>query len=131
MGQAQSRLSALPPGRLVWTGGLALLVAYAALWVLVPWDKGLLQDLWFLPGVGVIGAIIANTSGTGGGVVFVPAFNALREHGVMALDPLWIEGVSMAIQAFGMTMGGLRWTDRLFHQPAVQPGIARCAGAPA
>ncbi|MCP5397514.1 MAG: sulfite exporter TauE/SafE family protein [Sphingomonadaceae bacterium] len=122
MGPAQPRLSALPPGRLVWAGSLVLLAAYAALWVLVPWDAGLLQQLWFLPGVGVVGAIIANTSGTGGGVVFVPAFNALREHGVMALDPLQIVAVSMGIQAFGMTMGSLRWVDRLFHQPVAQLG---------
>lgn len=121
MAAAQSRLSALPPGRLVWCGGLALLAAYAALWAMVPVDADLLRKLWFLPGVGVVGAIIANTSGTGGGVVFVPVFNALREHGVMTLSPLQVVGVSMAIQSFGMTMGALRWTDRLFHQPAPEP----------
>lgn len=113
----ESRLSALPPGRLVWCGGLVLLAAYAALWALVEVDFSLLRQLWFLPGVGVVGAIIANTSGTGGGVVFVPVFNALREHGVMTLEPLQVVGVSMAIQSFGMTMGALRWTDRLYHQP--------------
>lgn len=118
MAAAQSGLSALPPGRLVWCGGLVLLAAYAALWAMVPVDFDLLRQLWFLPGVGVVGAIIANTSGTGGGVVFVPVFNALREHGVMTLSPLQVVGVSMAIQSFGMTMGALRWTDRLFHQPA-------------
>lgn len=120
MAEAESRLSALPPGRLVWCGGALLLAAYAALWGLVHFDVALLRQLWFLPGVGVIGAIIANTSGTGGGVVFVPVFNALREHGVMTLSPLEVVGVSMAIQSFGMTMGALRWTDRLYHQP--QPG---------
>ncbi|MGQ7830665.1 sulfite exporter TauE/SafE family protein [Altererythrobacter sp. Z27] len=97
-----------------------LLAAYAVLRGLVSFDGALLRQLWFLPGVGVIGAIIANTSGTGGGVVFVPVFNALREHGVMTLSPLEVVGVSMAIQSFGMTMGALRWTDRLYHQP--QPG---------
>jgi uncharacterized membrane protein YfcA len=111
----------LPPGRLVWIGGLMLLAAYVTLWALVPYDPALLADLWFLPGVGVVGAIIANTSGTGGGVVFVPVFNALRELGVMSLSPLAVVGVSMGIQSFGMTMGGLRWTDRLLHQPV--PGV--------
>lgn len=110
--------NSLPPGRLVWIGGLALLAAYAALWALVPADPALLTQLWFLPGVGIIGAIIANTSGTGGGVVFVPVFNVLRELGVMSLSPLAVVGVSMAIQSFGMSMGSLRWTDRLLHQPA-------------
>lgn len=125
MAQAQSGLSALPPGRLVLIGGLVLLAAYIALAISVAVDPALLTQLWFLPGVGAIGAIIANTSGTGGGVVFVPVFNALREHGVMSLDPLQVVGVSMAIQSFGMTMGALRWTDRLYHQPAPAPMEAR------
>lgn len=98
-----------------------LLAAYVALWTLVPVDLSLLRQLWFLPGVGVVGAIIANTSGTGGGVVFVPVFNAAREWGVMDLEPLQVVGVSMAIQSFGMTMGALRWIDRLHHQPKPEP----------
>ena len=117
MAAAQSRLSRLPPGRLVLIGGALLLAAYAALWLLVPVSRGLMGSLWFLPGVGLTGAIIANTSGTGGGVVFVPVFNALRELDVMTLAPLQVVGVSMAIQSFGMSMGALRWTDRLLHQP--------------
>lgn len=121
------RSQALPPGRLVWIGGLVLLVAYIALCGLVTADPALLAKLWFLPGVGVVGAIIANTSGTGGGVVFVPVFNALRELGVMSLSPLVVVGVSMGIQSFGMTMGSLRWTDRLLHQPAPGPLEARVA----
>ncbi len=100
-------------------------VAYIALLRFVPVDPALLRQLWFLPGIGVIGAIIANTSGTGGGVVFVPVFNALREHGIMTLDPLQVVGVSMAIQSFGMSMGALRWTDRLFHQPELEALHAR------
>ena len=122
MAAAQPRLSALPAGRLVWCGAAALAALYCALLVLTPYDPALLGQLWFLPGVGVVGAVIANTSGTGGGVVFVPVFNALREHGVMSLDPLRITAASMAIQSFGMTMGALRWTDRLLHQPAIAPG---------
>ena len=118
MAATESRLSALPHGRLVWIGGSLLLTVYVTLWLLVPYDGALLRDLWFLPGVGIVGAIIANTSGTGGGVVFVPVFNALREWSVMDLEPLQIVGVSMCIQSFGMTMGALRWTDRLYHQPA-------------
>jgi len=118
MAAAQSRLSRVPSGRIVLIGGAVLLFAFVALWLLVPVSPALLGSLWFLPGVGLIGAIIANTSGTGGGVVFVPVFNALRELDVMALAPLKVVGVSMAIQSFGMSMGALRWTDRLLHQPA-------------
>ena len=118
MAATQSRLSTLPKGRLVAIGGGILLAVYAALWAIVDYDPHLISGLWFLPGIGVIGAIIANTSGTGGGVVFVPVFNAMREWGVMDLQPLQVVGVSMCIQSFGMTMGALRWTDRLYHQPA-------------
>ena len=75
-------------------GGGILLAAYVLLWLFVPYQAVLLEKLWFLPGIGVIGAIIANTSGTGGGVVFVPVFNALREWSVMDLAPLQIVGVS-------------------------------------
>ena len=121
MAAPESGLSALPPGRLVLIGGGVLLVAYALLALSVTVEPDLLASLWFLPGIGVIGAIIANTSGTGGGVVFVPVFNALREWEVMALQPLQVVGVSMAIQSFGMTMGALRWTDRLYHQPEPAP----------
>ncbi len=108
----------LPAGRLVWIGALALLACYCAVWIIVAPGLAIDPALFVLPLVGVIGAIIANTSGTGGGVVFVPVFNALSDHGVMALDPLRVTAISMAIQAFGMTMGALRWTDRLLHQPA-------------
>jgi uncharacterized membrane protein YfcA len=121
MAATQSGLSALPRGRLAWIGGGVLLLAYAVLWLSISYDPSLIAGLWFLPGVGVIGAIIANTSGTGGGVVFVPVFNALRELGKMDIQPLQVVGVSMCIQSFGMTMGALRWTDRLYHQPVPEP----------
>lgn len=121
MAATQSGLSALPRGRLVWIGGSVMLAASILLILAVPFQPDLMRELWFLPGIGVIGAIIANTSGTGGGVVFVPVFNALREWAVMDLQPLQVVGVSMGIQSFGMTMGALRWTDRLYHQPAPEP----------
>ena len=101
-----------------------LALAYGALWIVVPFDTALLAQLWPLPGVGVVGAIIANASGTGGGVVFVPVFNALREWDALALTPLGVVAVSMGIQSFGMTLGGLRWTDRLFHQRKTASGEA-------
>ena len=125
MAAAQPRLTAPPRGRLVRVGGALLLAAYATLWLRVPYDPALLQALWFLPGVGVVGAIIANTSGTGGGVVFVPVFNGLSALGVMSLGPLQVVAVSMGIQSFGMSMGALRWTDRLLHQPEPAPLEAR------
>jgi uncharacterized membrane protein YfcA len=106
-------------GRLVIFGGAALVALYLGILLFVTYDPVLIGQLWFLPGTGVLGAVIANTSGTGGGVVFVPVFNALREHGIMTLDPLRVTAASMVIQCFGMTIGGLRWTDRLLHQPVL------------
>ncbi len=102
-------------------GGAALGMLYISILLFATYDLALLGQLWFLPGVGVLGAVIANTSGTGGGVVFVPVFNALREHEIMTLDPLRVTAASMAIQCFGMTLGGLRWSNRLLHQPALAP----------
>lgn len=110
---------------LAMAGGAILVLAYIATWLLVETDARLLERLWFLPGVGIIGAIIANASGTGGGVVFVPIFNGLRDHGVMELDPLRVTAVSMGIQAFGMSLGALRWTDRLYHQHEPASGEAK------
>ena len=86
-----------------------------------PSEGILLRQLWFLPSIGVIGAIIANASGTGGGVVFVPLFNVMHDLRVMDLDPLRVTAVSMGIQAFGMSVGALRWTDRLYHQREPAP----------
>lgn len=120
---AGHRLTRPAPGRLVMAGGAVLLLLYGAILLFTSYDPALLGQLWFLPGTGLLAAVIANTSGTGGGVVFVPVFNALREHGIMTLDPLRVTAASMAIQSFGMTVGGLRWTDRLLHQPvAASPG---------
>ncbi|MHA6317025.1 sulfite exporter TauE/SafE family protein [Altererythrobacter sp. CAU 1778] len=121
MAAPQSGLT-VPRNRLVWFGAGMLCLVYAAIWLLAPIDTGLVSRLWFLPPIGTLGATIANTSGTGGGVVFVPVFNALREHGIMALDPLQVVAASMGIQCFGMTMGSVRWTDRLLHQPLPAPG---------
>ena len=123
MAEAQSRLNRVPrtlvhTSRFAILGGAALLVAYATVCALAPYDASLLAPLGFIPGIGVVGAIIANASGTGGGVVFVPVFNALRELGTLALDPLQVVAVSMGIQSFGMSLGALRWTDRLYHQHA-------------
>lgn len=105
--------------RLLRLGIVLLIVAYAATSLAVAKDLHAWRDLWFVPGVGVIGAIIANASGTGGGVVFIPVFNALREMGTWQIDPLRVTAISMGIQAFGMSVGALRWTDRLLHQPVI------------
>jgi len=56
----------------------------------------------FFP-LGLAGAIAANSTGAGGGIVFIPAFTSLGIDGVNAL------GTSLAIQCFGMTAGSISW----------------------
>jgi uncharacterized membrane protein YfcA len=51
----------------------------------------------------LLGAIVANATGAGGGIVFVPAFKLL------GIDHASIIATSFAIQCFGMTAGSLAW----------------------
>lgn len=53
--------------------------------------------------LGIVGAIFANATGAGGGVVFVPFFNQL------SLSNETIVATSFAIQCFGMTAGAMTW----------------------
>lgn len=105
-------------GRIFAAGLVVLATGYAALWAFAPIDPVLLARLWFMPAIGVLGATVANTSGTGGGVVFIPVFNILRLQGVLDLHPVQITAASFLIQCFGMSMGSLRWGLRVHAQPA-------------
>ncbi len=99
-------------------GALSLLVsAYLAIWIFGRPDLESLGSFWSFFGVGLLGALIANSTGVGGGVVFVPAFSMLRETGVMDLSPSQTVGVSFAIQCFGMSVGSLTWLNRLQTVP--------------
>jgi uncharacterized membrane protein YfcA len=77
------------------------------LWLLVylstaaPWH--LLLDYGGFAFLGVLGAVFANATGAGGGVVFVPFFNQL---GFSAQTTV---ATSFAIQCCGMTAGALTW----------------------
>lgn len=53
--------------------------------------------------LGVLGAIFANSTGAGGGVIFIPLFNQL---GFTELQSI---ATSFAIQCFGMTAGAIVW----------------------
>jgi uncharacterized membrane protein YfcA len=54
--------------------------------------------------IGVTGAIFANATGAGGGVVFIPLFHHL------GFDSAQSVATSFGIQCFGMTTGALAWT---------------------
>lgn len=103
---------------LPWIGLANAALIWAAILLFAPVDWALVRALFFLPLVGVMGAVIANTSGTGGGVVFIPVFSIFREWGILDLAPVQVAAASFLIQCFGMTMGAARWTDRLLCQPA-------------
>ena len=53
--------------------------------------------------IGIFAAVVANSTGAGGGIVFIPAFMKL---GMSATESL---ATSIAIQCFGMTSGALAW----------------------
>ncbi len=53
--------------------------------------------------LGILGAIFANSTGAGGGVVFIPAFNEFNFSEQQAI------ATSFAIQCFGMTAGAVTW----------------------
>lgn len=58
---------------------------------------------WYFFLLALFGAVVANATGAGGGVVFVPAFSML------GLTPESIIATSFGIQCFGMTAGTLAW----------------------
>lgn len=53
--------------------------------------------------LGVLGAVFANSTGAGGGVIFVPFFNQLN------FDANTTVATSFAIQCCGMTAGAIAW----------------------
>lgn len=63
----------------------------------------LIQEYGGFAFLGLLGAIFANATGAGGGVVFVPFFNQLDFSAVTSV------ATSFAIQCCGMTAGALTW----------------------
>ncbi len=90
-----TRIPAPPPLKRS-TQAMILLLPLLAAGILLGREAG-----YLLLGIG--GALIANSTGAGGGVLFIPVFNRL------ALDPEAAVATSFAIQCFGMTTGALAW----------------------
>ncbi len=72
-------------------------------WFVQPSPIQMAKDFGLFSFLGVVGAIFANATGAGGGVVFVPFFNYL------SFSPQSIVATSFAIQCCGMTTGALTW----------------------
>jgi uncharacterized membrane protein YfcA len=60
--------------------------------------------------LGVIGAIFANSTGAGGGVIFIPMFAQLNFNEQQSI------ATSFAIQCFGMTAGAVTWSHHYYYQ---------------
>jgi len=60
--------------------------------------------------LGVLGAIFANSTGAGGGVIFIPMFAQLNFTEQQAI------ATSFAIQCFGMTAGAITWSHHYHSQ---------------
>lgn len=63
----------------------------------------LFSDFYHFFLIGICAAIVANSTGAGGGIIFLPAFTVL---GLSVDEAL---ATSFAIQCFGMTSGALTW----------------------
>ena len=87
----------------------ALFSGWCALLVYQSNTAELVSDYGAFSLLGVIGAIFANATGAGGGVIFVPFFNQ------MGMAPLSIVATSFGIQCCGMTAGAITWW-RYFRQ---------------
>lgn len=121
----------------------ALASAYLAIVLGAPLDWRVMGEIWWCTPIGVFAALVANATGAGGGVVFVPVFSVLRAEGLLPVAPDAIVGASFLIQCFGMSIGALTWFNRLYgahngHELDLPRGeklrimaIALAAGLPA
>ncbi|QDP02525.1 sulfite exporter TauE/SafE family protein [Thalassotalea sp. PS06] len=74
--------------------------------------------------LGIGGAIAANSTGAGGGIVFVPSFSAL------GMEIEQVIATSVAIQCFGMTVGSLTWLYWFHRKNTVSNDQTTIAAAP-
>ncbi len=88
----------------IWLAILSLLYLNISI-VVKPVNE--LTEYWHFVLLGITAATFANSTGAGGGVVFIPAFQTL---GFSSLQSL---GTSLAIQCFGMSAGSIVWLSRL------------------
>ncbi|XQW84435.1 sulfite exporter TauE/SafE family protein [Thalassotalea piscium] len=83
------------------------IVSFIVIWLiviaLVPISLVALFDYVLFSLLGMLGALFANATGAGGGVVFIPMFNELNFSESQSI------ATSFAIQCFGMTAGAITW----------------------
>lgn len=82
---------------------LTIFILWLILLMLLPNTLELIRGYGGFTALGITGAIFANATGAGGGVVFVPFFNHL------GFTATTIVATSFAIQCCGMTAGAVTW----------------------
>lgn len=89
--------------------------------------EALTQQITYLA-LGMTGAIFANSTGAGGGVVFVPVFHHLGFTEAQTI------ATSFGIQCFGMTAGAIAWSrylgredHRVASRQSLLPIVALCS----
>lgn len=82
---------------------LTLMLVWLLIFFNVAQPLQLLTEYGGFAFLGVVGAIFANATGAGGGVVFIPFFNQLAFSSETSI------ATSFAIQCCGMTAGALTW----------------------
>ena len=82
---------------------LGLVALWSKLVLQSPSSFALIQDYLHYIFLGITGAIFANSTGAGGGVIFIPVFNSLNLTSEQSIS------TSFAIQCFGMTTGAVAW----------------------
>lgn len=65
--------------------------------------------------LGISGAIFANSTGAGGGVIFIPVFSQLGFSDAQSIS------TSFAIQCFGMTAGAVSWSLHFLKRHQADP----------
>lgn len=102
----------------------ALVLGYALVWCALSAPLLPANDNWLLFLVGISAATIANSTGVGGGVVFLPTFEFLGNQGLVTILPGQIVAMSFIIQSFGMSTGSITWLNRIYHHKSPDTGIA-------
>lgn len=82
---------------------LLLVVIWLVVFVCTADPIGLFSDYAGFTVLGVVGAIFANATGAGGGVVFMPFFSQMN------FSPATAVSTSFAIQCGGMSAGAITW----------------------
>lgn len=85
----------------------AILFVLFNIWLIYLWllpnTMDIASNYFHFSFLGILGAIFANATGAGGGVVFIPTFNQLGFTDMQAV------ATSFGIQCFGMTAGAITW----------------------